>query len=195
MKKQSWFLLLATLFTAVLLCGCSQYDGQYENTDFLTDGMNHYAALMWVGRTQKDGSYSLQTGSFSGVHTLRSFSVEKDQTLCEVTSTLTCSNGEAKLLVVDTGDDALVAQWPLDSEESMAVTLPAGDYDLRIAGKSAKMDGEIRMALNGEPMAWDGVLDTVKEMLEDVLTGTGETAVSEVIDSLQEAFDDEQNAA
>ena len=77
----------------------------------------------------------------------------------------------------------------------MAVTLPAGDYDLRIAGKSAKMDGEIRMALNGEPMAWDGVLDTVKETLEDVLTGTGETAVSEVIDSLQEAFDDEQNAA
>ena len=51
------------------------------------------------------------------------------------------------------------------------------------------------MALNGEPMAWDGVLDTVKETLEDVLTGTGETAVSEVIDSLQEAFDDEQNAA
>ena len=44
-------------------------------------------------------------------------------------------------------------------------------------------------------MAWDGMLDTVKETLEDVLTGTGETAVSEVIDSLQEAFDDEQNAA
>lgn len=48
MKKQRWFLLLAAVLTALLLCGCSQYDDKYDDEDFLTDGANHYATTLWA---------------------------------------------------------------------------------------------------------------------------------------------------
>ena len=143
MKKQSGFLLLVAVLTALLLCGCSQYDNQYEDVGFLTGRSNHYAAILWAGYTKTDKSYALRAGSFSGVNTLRSFAVEENGTLCEVTSTLADNKGEAKLLVVNAADRTLVAQWPLDSEDPMTVTLPAGWYELRIAGKSAAFHGRI----------------------------------------------------
>ncbi|HIZ48106.1 MAG TPA: hypothetical protein H9810_05250 [Candidatus Gemmiger excrementavium] len=183
--KKMVALLLATLFTALLLCGCSQYDGRYDDEEFLTDGMNHYAATMWSGNTRADGSYALHAGSFSGVHGLRSFTVEENDTLCEVTSTLTCTKGEAKLLLVDTDKKTLAAQWPLDGETTMSVTLPAGSYDLRIAGKSAGFDGQISLTLNGQAVDWDGVLESMAETLQDVLGagGTLETSLRALQDA------------
>lgn len=190
MKKQlSLFLLLAVL--AMLLCGCNQYDDQYEDVGFLTDGTNHYATILWAGYTRTDKSYALRAGSFSGVNTLRSFAVEEDGTLCEVTSTLVANQGEAKLLVVNTVDRTLVAQWPLDSQDPMTVILPAGWYELRIAGKSAGFQGELGLMLNGQPLEWDGVWDTLKEML----TGTGESAMEKSIARLRDSFAEEQKAA
>lgn len=190
MKKQlSLFLLLAVL--AVLLCGCNQYDDQYEDVGFLTDTANHYATILWAGYTRTDKSYALRAGSFSGVNTLRSFAVEEDGTLCEVTSTLVGSKGDAKLLVVNSADRTLVAQWPLDSGEPMTVTLPAGWYELRVAGKSAGFKGEVGLMLNGQPVAWDGVWDT----LEEILTGTGESAAGRSIAKLRTSFTAGQKAA
>ena len=101
MKKQKWVLLLAAMLTAFLLCGCSQYDDQYDDEAFLSDSANHYAAIQWWGNIQKDGSYALKVGSFSGVKTLGSFTVEEDQTLCEVQSTLTGTKGERKPNIVN----------------------------------------------------------------------------------------------
>ena len=75
MKKQRWFLLLAAVLTALLLCGCSQYDDKYDDEDFLTDGANHYATTLWASHIQSDGAYALQAGRYSGVRTLRSFTV------------------------------------------------------------------------------------------------------------------------
>lgn len=175
MKKQRGFLLVVAVLAAILLCGCSQYDDKYEDNAFLTDTANHYAAILWTGYTQTDKSYALSAGSFSGVNTLRSFMVEEDGTLCEVTSTLAGHKGEAKLLVVNAVDRTLVAQWPLDSGDSMTVTLPAGWYELRIAGKSAGFEGEVGLMLNGQPVTWDGVWDTIEEML----TGSWESATVE----------------
>lgn len=136
MKKQRWFLLLAAVLTALLLCGCSQYDDKYDDEDFLTDGANHYATTLWASHIQSDGAYALQAGSHSGVRTLRSFTVEEDGTLCEVTSTLTVTEGEAKLLVVNTEDKNLAAQWPLDSQEPLSVTLPAGQYECALPARA-----------------------------------------------------------
>lgn len=175
MKKRSGFLLLVAVLTALLLCGCSQYDNQYEDVGFLTGRSNHYAAILWAGYTKTDKSYALRAGSFSGVNTLRSFAVEEDGTLCEVTSTLAGNKGDAKLLVVNAADRTLVAQWPLGSEDPMTVTLPAGWYELRIAGKSAGFEGEVGLMLNGQPVTWDGVWDTIEEML----TGSWESATVE----------------
>ena len=195
MKKQRWVLLLAAVLTAFLLCGCSQYDGQYDDEAFLSDSANHYAAIQWWGNIQKDGSYALKVGSFSGVKTLGSFTVEEDQTLCEVQSTLTGTKGEAKLLVLNTGDETLAAQWPLGSQDPMSVTLPAGKYDLRIAGKSAGFEGQVSLSLNGEVASWDDLLEAIQKKIEETTEGDLQETFRRAADSLQQTFGDGQNAA
>lgn len=195
MKKQRWFLLLAAVLTALLLCGCSQYDDKYDDEDFLTDEANHYATTMWASHIQSDGVYALQAGSYSGVRTLRSFTVEEDGTLCEVTSTLTVTEGKAKLLVVNTEDKTLAAQWPLDSQDPLSVTLPAGRYELRIAGKSAGFKGNISLILNGQLSAWDDVLKEVQASAEQALTGGWEEIFRGSIDSLRETLEYDRKAA
>lgn len=187
MKKRRGFLLLVAVLTALLLCGCSQYDDKYDEEEFLTDGMNHYTTVMWWGNTQEDGTYALDVGSFSGVRILGSFTVEKDQTLCEVTSTLIGTKGEAKLLVVNAEDKTLNAQWPLDSQNPMTVTLPAGRYDLRIAGKSAGFEGQVSLSLNGQTVSWDNMLEKLEEMAAD--------GRKDRTDSPRETFDNERKAA
>ncbi|WP_298730245.1 hypothetical protein [uncultured Subdoligranulum sp.] len=195
MKKQSWFMLLVAMFTAILLCGCSQYDGKYEDEAFLTDKENHYMGIMCGGNAKSDGTYSLHAGSLSGVQSLRTFTVEKDDTVCEVTSTLTCQKGQAKLLVVNAQDRTLVVQWPLDSQEPMSVTLPVGKYELRIAGRSAGYDGTISLVLNGQLSAWDGVWEEVQASAEQALTGGWDELFRGSIDSLREKLENEQKAA
>ena len=195
MKKQRWFLLLAAVLTALLLCGCSQYDDKYDDEDFLTDEANHYATTLWASHIQSDGTYALQAGSYSGVRTLRTFTVQEDGTACEVNSTLTRQKGEAKLLVVNVQERTLVAQWPLDSQDPLSVTLPAGRYELRIAGKSAGFKGNISLILNGQLSAWDDVLKEVQASAEQALTGGWEEIFRGSIDSLREAFENEQKAA
>lgn len=195
MKKQRWFLLLAAVLTALLLCGCSQYDDKYDDEDFLTDEENHYMAIMCGGNAESDGTYSLHAGSLSGVQTLRTFTVQEDGTLCEVTSTLTVTEGEAKLLVVNTEDKTLAVQWPLDSQDPLSVTLPAGQYELRIAGKSAGYKGTVSLILNGQVSAWDDALKEMQASAEQALTGGWEEIFRGSVDSLREAFEKEQKAA
>lgn len=195
MKKQRWFLLLAAVLTALLLCGCSQYDDKYDDEDFLTDEENHYMAIMCGGNAESDGTYSLHAGSLSGVQTLRTFTVQEDGTACEVNSTLTRQKGEAKLLVVNTEDKTLAAQWPLDSQDPLSVTLPAGRYELRIAGKSAGFKGTVSLILNGQLSAWDDVLKEVQASAEQALTGGWEEIFRGSIDSLRETLEYDRKAA
>lgn len=203
MKKQRWFLLLAALFTALLLCGCSQYDDQYEDESFLTDEANHYMAVMCGGTVKSDGTYSMHASSLSGVQSLRAFTVQEDGATCEVTSTLTCQKGQAKLLVVNAQEKTLAAQWPLDSQDPMSVTLPAGRYVLRVAGKSAGYEGTISLFLNGQLSAWEkGQLLTwndepeeLQASAEQALTGGWEKIFHGAVDSLRESMENEQNAA
>lgn len=195
MKKQKWLLLLAAMLTALLLCGCSQYDDRYEDEAFLTDRENHYMAIMCGGNAEKDGTYSLHAGSLSGVQTLRTFTVQEDGTVCEVTSTLTCQKGEAKLLLVDAQARTLISQWPLDGQELLPVTLPAGRYELRIAGKSAGYKGTISLLLNGQISAWNNVLEEVQASAEQALNGEWKETFRRAADSLRENFGDEQKAA
>lgn len=203
MKKRNWFLLLVAVCTMLLLCGCSQYDDKYEDEAFLTDEVNSYMAIMCGGNVKSDGTYSMHAGSFSGVQSLRSFTAEADDTLCEVDSTLVCTKGEAKLLVVNAQERTLVAQWPLDSQNLLSVTLPAGQYELRIAGKSAGYDGTISLLLNGQISAWDdGQLLTwndepeeLQASAEQALTGGWEKIFHGAVDSLRESMENEQNAA
>ncbi|MBM6899304.1 hypothetical protein H6B10_06235 [Gemmiger formicilis] len=203
MKKQSWFLLLAALFTAVLLCGCSQYDSKYDDEAFLTDEENHYMAIMCGGNVKSDGTYSMHAGSFSGVQSLRSFTVQENDSLCEVDSTLVCTKGKAKLLVVNAQERTLVAQWPLDSQAPLSLTLPAGQYELRVAGQSAGYEGNISLFLNGQISAWDdGQLLTwndepeeLQASAEQALTSGWEKFFRGAVDSLRESMENEQNAA
>lgn len=195
MKKRNWFLLLAAMLTVLLLCGCSQYDDKYEDEAFLTDAENHYMAIMCGGNAKSDGTYSLHAGSLSGVQTLRTFTVEQDDTLCEVTSTLILQKGAAKLLVVNAQDRTLVVQWPLDSQDPLSVTLPAGKYELRIAGKSAGYDGTISLVLNGQLSAWDDMWKEMQASAEQALTGGWEELFRGAADSLRGTSENEQKAA
>ena len=112
-----------------------------------------------------------------------------------MTSTLTVTEGEAKLLVVNTEDKTLAVQWPLDSQEPLSVTLPAGQYELRIAGKSAGFKGTVSLILNGQVSAWDDALKEMQASAEQALTGGWEEILRGSIDSLREAFENEQKAA
>lgn len=191
MKKQSGCLLLVALLAALLLCGCSQYDDRYDDEEFLADGTNHYATTMWWGNDEKEGSYSLSAGSFSGVRTLVSFTVSEDKTRCEVDSTLARTRGEAKLLVVDTKAKTLVAQWSIDSPDPMTVTLPEGHYDLRIAGKSAGFKGDVSLTLNGKTVPSEDFLEAMKEKIEQAASGQPQ----DTLDALRQAFGDGTESA
>lgn len=190
MKQRRWLLWCVAVLTALLLCGCSQYDSRYEDESFLTDGANHFATIMWWGNDEEEGSYSLSAGSFTGVRTLVSFTVSEDKTLCEVESTLARTRGEAKLLVVNTKEKTLVAQWSLDSQDPMTVTLPAGRYDLRIAGKSAGFKGDVSVTLNGQPVSSEAFLEAMQKKVEEAVSGK-----SDLLDSLRRTFGDGQKAA
>lgn len=145
---------------------------------------------LWWGNDEDEGSYSLSAGSFTGVRTLVSFTVSEDKTLCEVESTLARTRGEAKLLVVNTKEKTLVAQWSLDSQDPMTVTLPAGRYDLRIAGKSAGFKGDVSVTLNGQPVSSEAFLEAMQKKVEEEVSGK-----SDLLDSLRRTFGDGQKAA
>lgn len=188
-KRRALAALLAGAL-ALALCACSQFDGRYDDEDFLTSSFDSYATVLWAGHREDDGSYGMDADSFSGLRTLYEFTTEQAETLCEVDSTLACTEGEAKLLVVDTEAGAIAAQWPLDSAGPMTVTLPAGSYRLRIAGKSAKFDGQITLTLDGQTLPWNDILADVQDGLSGLLDGELKDALQDAKDSLTEAFGD-----
>lgn len=177
---------------ALALCACSQFDGRYDDEDFLTSSFDSHATVLWAGHTRDDGSYALEASSFSGISTLNTFTVEQDQAVCAVDSTLACTEGEAKLLVVDDEARTIAAQWTLGSGDPMTVTLPAGDYRLRIAGKSAKFEGEVTLMLDGQIQEWDGMPDEAEEVLDELTEdGNVQDALQEMQDALDELKDGE----
>lgn len=188
MKKAIPCLLAALL--ALALCACDQFDDRYDDEDFLTGKFDSYATMLWAGHREDDGSYGMDADSFSGLRTLYEFTTEQAETLCEVDSTLACTEGEAKLLVVDDEAKTIAAQWPLDSAGPMTVTLPAGSYRLRIAGKSAKFDGQITLTLDGQTLPWNDILADVQDGLSGLLDGELKDALQDAKDSLTEAFGD-----
>lgn len=189
-RKRCALVALLAAVLALALCACDQFDDRYDDEDFLTSRFDSSSTLLWAGHTRDDGSYAVEASSFSGIDTLRSFTVDQDQAECAVESTLACTEGEAKLLVVDDGAGTIVAQWPLDSESPMTVTLPKGSYRLRIAGKSAKFNGQFTLTLDGQVLPWNSVLEDVKDGLDSLMDGELKDALQDVDDSLQDAFGD-----
>ena len=181
---------LLALLLALALCACSEYDDKYDDEDFLTEKSDAYQTLRWHTNALDDGSCDLRAGSFSGVQTLYEFTIEQGSSACEVTSTLDCTDGEAKLLVVNTDDRIIAAAWPVGSGAPMTVTLPAGRYRLRIAGKSAKFDGQITLTLDGQALPWNDILADVQDGFSGLLDGELKDALQDAKDSLTEAFGD-----
>ena len=97
MKKAIPCLLAALL--ALALCACDQFDDRYDDEDFLTGKFDSYATISWWSNQGENGSCAMGIGSYTGVRTLYEFTAEQEETLCEVDSTLACTEGEAKLLV------------------------------------------------------------------------------------------------
>ena len=207
MKKAMAFLLAAVL--ALALCACSEYDDKYDDEDFLTEKSDAYQTLLWHTNTLDDGSCDLRAGSFSGVQTLYEFTIDQDQSACEVTSTLDRTGGEAKLLVVNTDDRTIAAAWPVGVGGPMTVTLPAGDYKLRIAGKSAKFEGTVTLMLDGQIQEWvcipwdeqddrdersggdvKDALQKMQDALDELKDGEVKDTLQDAKDTLQEAFED-----
>ena len=67
--------------------------------------------------------------------------------------------------------------------------------ELIFAGKSAGFKGTVSLILNGQVSAWDDVLKEMQASAEQVLTGGWEEIFRGSIDSLREAFENEQKAA
>ena len=72
----------------------------------------------------------------------------------------------------------------------MTVTLPAGRYDLRIAGKSAGFKGDVSVTLNGQPVSSEAFLEAMQKKVEEAVSGK-----SDLLDSLRRTFGDGQKAA
>ncbi|PWM57948.1 MAG: hypothetical protein DBX91_10490 [Subdoligranulum variabile] len=185
MKKAIPCLLAAVL--ALALCACSGFDDKYDDEDFLTGKADSSMTMMWMSNIENDGSIALNVGSYSGVKTLGTFTVEQDQSVCDVTSTLDCTSGEAKLLVVNTDDRTIAAEWPVGSGDPMTVTLPAGDYKLRIAGKSAKFEGAVTLMLDGQIQEWGGISEKLQDVLDELPDGEAKDTMQDVKDALQSA--------
>ena len=200
---------LLALLLALALCACSEYDDKYDDEDFLTEKSDAYQTLLWHTNTLDDGSCDLRAGSFSGVQTLYEFTIEQGSSACEVTSTLDCTDGEAKLLVVNTDDRIIAAAWPVGSGAPMTVTLPAGDYKLRSAGKSAKFEGTVTLMLDGQIQEWvcipwdeqddrdersggdvKDALQKMQDALDELKDGEVKDTLQDAKDTLQEAFED-----
>lgn len=190
MKKAIPCLLAALL--ALALCACDQFDDRYDDEDFLTGKFDSYATMLWAGHREDDGSYGMDADSFSGLRTLYEFTTEQAETLCEVDSTLACTEGEAKLLVVDDEAKTIAAQWPVGSGDPMTVTLPAGDYKLRIAGKSARFEGAVTLLLDGRIREWDGMPEEAEKVLDELQEdGNVQDALQAMQDALDELKDGE----
>ena len=185
-KRRALAALLAGAL-ALALCACSQFDGRYDDEDFLTSSFDSYATVLRAGHIRDDGSYALEASGFSGVETLNTFTVEQDQAVCEAASTLTCTEGEAKLLVVDTEAGAIAAQWPVGSGDPMTVTLPAGDYRLRIAGRSARFEGAVTLLLDGRIREWDGMPEEAEKVLDELQEGGN---VQDALQAMQDALNE-----
>lgn len=200
---------LLALLLALALCACSEYDDKYDDEDFLTGKFDAYQTLLWHTNTLDDGACDLRAGSFSGVQTLYEFTIEQGSSACEVTSTLDRTGGEAKLLVVNTDDRTIAAAWPVGSGAPMTVTLPAGDYKLRIAGKSAKFEGTVTLMLDGQMQEWvcipwdeqddrdersggdvKDALQKMRDALDELKDGEVKDTLQNAKDTLQEAFED-----
>ena len=188
-KRRALAALLAGAL-ALALCACDQFDDRYDDEDFLTGKFDSYATISWWSNQGENGSCAMGIGSYTGVRTLYEFTAEQEETLCEVDSTLACTEGEAKLLVVDDEARTIAAQWTLGSGDPMTVTLPAGSYRLRIAGKSAKFDGQITLTLDGQALPWNDILADVQDGLSGLLDGELKYALQDAKDSLTEAFGD-----
>lgn len=180
-KRRALAALLAGAL-ALALCACSQFDGRYDDEDFLTSSFDSHATVLWAGHTRDDGSYALEASSFSGISTLNTFTVEQDQAVCAVDSTLACTSGEAKLVLVNTDEKTIAAEWPLSGGAEMTATLDAGRYALRLAAQDAALEGEVHLTLDGEAVTWEDPVDSILHALEGAE------------DALQSAFGDEPAA-
>ena len=187
--KKAMACLLALLL-ALALCACSEYDDKYDDEDFLTGKFDAYQTLLWHTNALDDGSCDLRAGSFSGVQTLYEFTIEQGSSACEVTSTLDRTGGEAKLLVVNTDEQTIAAAWPVGSGGPMTVTLPAGDYKLRIAGKSAQFEGVVTLMLDGQIQEWVCIPWDEQDDRDERSGGDVKDALQDAKDSLTEAFGD-----
>ena len=187
--KKAMACLLALLL-ALALCACSEYDDKYDDEDFLTGKFDAYQTLLWHTNALDDGSCDLRAGSFSGVQTLYEFTIEQGSSACEVTSTLDRTGGEAKLLVVNTDEQTIAAAWPVGSGGPMTVTLPAGDYKLRITGKSAQFEGVVTLMLDGQIQEWVCIPWDEQDDRDERSGGDVKDALQDAKDSLTEAFGD-----
>lgn len=209
MEHEKAMACLLALLLAMALCACSEYDDKYDDEDFLTGKFDAYQTLLWHTNTLDDGACDLRAGSFSGVQTLYEFTIEQGPSACEVTSTLDRTGGEAKLLVVNTDDRTIAAAWPVGVGGPMTVTLPAGDYKLRIAGKSAKFEGTVTLMLDGQMQEWvcipwdeqddrdersggdvKDALQKMRDALDELKDGEVKDTLQNAKDTLQEAFED-----
>lgn len=181
---------LLALLLALALCACSEYDDKYDDEDFLTGKFDAYQTLLWHTNALDDGSCDLRAGSFSGVQTLYEFTIEQGSSACEVTSTLDRTGGEAKLLVVNTDEQTIAAAWPVGSGGPMTVTLPAGDYKLRIAGKSAQFEGVVTLMLDDQIQEWVCIPWDEQDDRDERSGGDVKDALQDAKDSLTEAFGD-----
>lgn len=174
---------LAAALAVMLLCGCTvHFNVMYDDPDALTSDVDSTAALLCTTTVGDDGSVTVDAEKLAGVLTLSAFTVQNDGTVCAATSTLACTSGEAKLVLVNTDEKTIAAEWPLDGDTEMTATLDAGRYALRLAAQDAALQGEVHLTLDGEAVTWEDPVDSILHALEGAE------------DALQSAFGDEPAA-
>ena len=111
--------------------------------------------------------------------------------------------------MVNTDDRTIAAAWPVGGGAPMNVTLPAADYKLRIAGKSAQFEGTVTLMLDGQIQEWvcipwdeqddrdersggdvQDALQKMQDALDELKGGEVKDPLQDAKDTLQEAFED-----
>ena len=181
--KKRLLMALAAALAVMLLCGCTvHFNVMYDDPDALTSDADSTAALLCTTSVGDDGSVTVDAEKLAGVLTLSAFTVQNDGTACAAASTLACTSGEAKLVLVNTDEKTIAAEWPLSGGAEMTATLDAGRYALRLAAQDAALQGEVHLTLDGEAVTWEDPVDSILHALEGAE------------DALQSAFGDEPAA-
>ncbi|MBO5338229.1 MAG: hypothetical protein J6A96_00860 [Clostridia bacterium] len=146
MKKKILVLILCLVMVLSLAsCTVGHIKDTNGDTDFslgtidderMLNGVSSYVQNMAI-KSEKDGIITYKANKFSGVYVLKKipYAVGKQMT---IKTSITVESGNFRAVLIQNGE--IIKDLPLGENQVTIIDEPRRDYEIRIAGESAKFD-------------------------------------------------------